>query len=77
VGGSWGHQRHLRLPCGADAIADDEEVAQSLLVESLLAAVLLAVEQCSCKKLISLFNYVAKNNPAAKSLPNLEILVNK
>jgi hypothetical protein len=43
VGGSWGRQRHLRLPCGADAIADDEEVAQSLLAESLLAAVLLAV----------------------------------
>jgi hypothetical protein len=30
-------------PGGADAIADDDEVAQSLLAESLLAAVLLAV----------------------------------
>lgn len=45
--------------------------------EPLLAAVLLAAEQCSCKKLISLFNYAAKNNPAAKSLSNLEILVCK
>ncbi|XP_062207764.1 small ribosomal subunit protein mS80 (rPPR6)-like [Phragmites australis] len=45
--------------------------------EPLLAAVLLAAEQCSCKKLILLFNYAAKNNPSAKSLSNLEILVSK
>ncbi|CAO1946903.1 unnamed protein product [Urochloa humidicola] len=45
--------------------------------EPLLAAVLLAAEKCSCKKLISLFNYAVKNNPAAKSLSNLEILVGK
>ncbi|KAF8755842.1 hypothetical protein HU200_011315 [Digitaria exilis] len=45
--------------------------------EPLLAAVLVAAEQCSCKKLISLFNYAVKNNPAAKSLSNLEILVSK
>ena len=85
-------------PGGADAVADDEEVARVRAVvedtpedklastladmvvdfnEPLLAAVLLAAEQCSCKKLISLFNYAAKNNPAAKSLSNLEILVSK
>lgn len=85
-------------PGGADAVADDEEVARvcaavestpedkiastlaDMIVdfnEPLLAAVLLAAEQCSCKKLISLFNYAAKNNPAAKSLTNLEILVSK
>ncbi|TVU36186.1 hypothetical protein EJB05_18107, partial [Eragrostis curvula] len=45
--------------------------------ESLLAAVLLAAEKCSCKKLILLFKYAAKNNPAATSLSNLEILVSK
>ncbi|CAD6228714.1 unnamed protein product [Miscanthus lutarioriparius] len=85
-------------PGGADAVADDEEVARvcaavestpedkiastlaDMIVdfnEPLLAAVLLAAEQCSCKKLISLFNYAAKNNPAAKNLSNLEILVSK
>jgi hypothetical protein len=85
-------------PGGADAVADEEEVARvrdvvestpedkiastlaDMVVdfnEPLLAAVLLAAEQCSCKKLISLFNYAAKNNPAAKSLSNLEILMGK
>ncbi|KAL6840341.1 hypothetical protein ACP4OV_030151 [Aristida adscensionis] len=83
---------------GADAVADEEEVARvrgivesapedqiaSTLAEMfvdfnepLLAAVLLAAEQCSCKKLIHLFKYAAKNNPAATSLSNLEILVSK
>ncbi|RCV28564.1 hypothetical protein SETIT_5G414500v2 [Setaria italica] len=85
-------------PGGADAVADEEEVARvrdvvestpedkiastlaDMVVdfnEPLLAAVLLAADQCSCKKLISLFNYAAKNNPATKSLSNLEILVGK
>ncbi|GJM92305.1 hypothetical protein PR202_ga08766 [Eleusine coracana subsp. coracana] len=45
--------------------------------EPLLAAVLLAAEKCSCKKLILLFKYAAKNNPAAASLSNLEILLSK
>jgi hypothetical protein len=83
-------------PCGADSVADDEEVARVRAVvettpkiastladmivdfnEPLLAAVLLAAEQCSCKKLVSQFNYATKNSPVAKSLSNLVILVSK
>jgi pentatricopeptide repeat protein len=45
--------------------------------EPLLAAVLLAAEECSCKKLTHLFKYAAKNNPTAASLSNLEILMSK
>ncbi|KAL6616536.1 hypothetical protein ACP70R_038806 [Stipagrostis hirtigluma subsp. patula] len=63
--------------------ASEDQIASSLanmvvdFNEPLLAAVLLAAEQCSCKKLILLFKYAAKNNPAATSLSNLEILVSK
>jgi pentatricopeptide repeat protein len=53
----------------ADMVVDFNEV--------LLAAVLLAAEKCSCKKLTFLFKYAAKNNPAAASLSNLEILMGK
>ncbi|CAD6262411.1 unnamed protein product [Miscanthus lutarioriparius] len=40
-------------------------------------AVLLAAEQCSCKKLISLFNYAVKKNLTGMSISNLEIFASK
>lgn len=46
--------------------------------EPLLAAILVsAAESCSGKKLLLLFKSAGKNNPAAKSLANLEIVVDK
>lgn len=69
--------------CAAVESTPEDEIASTLadmtvdFNEPLLAAVLLAADQCSCKKLISLFNYAAKNNPTSKSLSNLEVLVSK
>ncbi|KAL5220426.1 hypothetical protein ABZP36_025139 [Zizania latifolia] len=45
--------------------------------EPFLSAVLLSSESFSGKKLLLLFKSAAQNNPAAKSLANLEIVVNK
>ena len=40
-------------------------------------AVLLASEQCSYKKLISLFNYAVKKNLTGMNISNLEIFMSK
>ncbi|KAL5229034.1 hypothetical protein ABZP36_017299 [Zizania latifolia] len=45
--------------------------------EPFLSAVLLSAESCSAKKLLLLFKSAANNNPAARSLANLEIVVDK
>ncbi|KAG8044569.1 hypothetical protein GUJ93_ZPchr0069g33266 [Zizania palustris] len=45
--------------------------------EPFLSAVLQSAESCSAKKLLLLFKSAANNNPAARSLANLEIVVDK
>uniref|UniRef100_A0A0D9V903 Pentacotripeptide-repeat region of PRORP domain-containing protein n=1 Tax=Leersia perrieri TaxID=77586 RepID=A0A0D9V903_9ORYZ len=60
-----------RIPSAiADMVVDFTEPLLSAILQS-------AVETCSGKKLMLLFKSAGKNNPAAKSLANLEIVVDK
>ncbi|KAJ1299010.1 hypothetical protein BS78_01G498500 [Paspalum vaginatum] len=69
--------------CAAVEAAPEDKIVSTLadmgvdFNEPLLTAVLLATKRCSCKKLVSLCNYAAENNRAAKSLSTLEVLVRK